>query len=461
MRYKHKKIWLIGTTLILSATLISGCAKDTAKADTTNESSVTTDVANNTSSKDKDADDTSHKKTKEEIQKIIKENEEKSTKLLTKVEEEIPQLSSAADAVNQTQDVLDECSLISDSDEEELNDLIKETLVKAEEKAQAELADAKEALPIEEGINSIYIKTDDIILEELEETQATLASVKEQMTTLDIDYPQIVAAFQSDIQLIEEHWATRREERSDFSYWNYLSDNLNIQIEQVNTTMSAGPCVYWLCHIITSDVSQLDSSLCGGTYGSPLVKTTEQTAKDGGVLGINGSMFNGAGIPSPGQLVIKDGKIYNGGLSNDNIMCILKDGNMATTPAGISAESLLAQGVWDTFCFGPTLIKDGLMVNIDTGKFNQGAAYPRTVIGMVRPNEYYVLVADGKRPAYSAGLTYSEAASIMYQKGCTYAYNLDGGGSTTLYFNGRLVNIPSDRSGERACGDTLYFKDLS
>lgn len=119
---------------MLSATLISGCAKDTAKADTTNESSVTTDAANSTSSKDKDTDDTSHKKTKEEIQKIIKENEEKSTKLLTNVEEEIPQLSSAADAVNQTQDILDECSLISDSDEEELNDLIKETLVQAEEK---------------------------------------------------------------------------------------------------------------------------------------------------------------------------------------------------------------------------------------------------------------------------------------------------------------------------------------
>lgn len=73
----------------------------------------------------KNTDDTSHKKTKEEIQKIIKENEEKSTKLLTNVEEEIPQLSSVADAVNQTQDILDECSLISDSDEEELNDLIK------------------------------------------------------------------------------------------------------------------------------------------------------------------------------------------------------------------------------------------------------------------------------------------------------------------------------------------------
>lgn len=52
----------------------------------------------------------------------------------------------------------------------------------------------KKHYPLKKRINSIYIKTDDIILEELEETQATLASVKEQMTTLDIDYPQIVVA---------------------------------------------------------------------------------------------------------------------------------------------------------------------------------------------------------------------------------------------------------------------------
>ena len=56
-------------------------------------------------------------------------------------------------------------------------------------------------------------------------------------------------------------------------------------------------------------------------------------------------------------------------------------------------------------------------------------------------------------------MTYGELQRVFLDLGCSYAYNLDGGGSTTLVFKGRVVNVLTDASGERPCGDILYFID--
>ena len=237
---------------------------------------------------------------------------------------------------------------------------------------------------------------------------------------------------------------------------------MEIHIEEHTEEMSAGKCIYWLCHIMTDTVDQLKAAMSNDTYGGERTKTSDETSAHKGILGINGSMFTyGEGIPSPGKTYIRDGQIISGLDTNDNIMCIRKNGTMYTTLAGESAQSLISDNVYNTFCFGPTLVENGQFYAIDPAKFNQSAAYPRTVIGMTEPTDYYVLVADGKRPSYSCGLTYKEAATIMMDAGCTYAYNLDGGGSTSLYFNGKLLNSPSDSTGERPCGDILYFTDAS
>lgn len=259
---------------------------------------------------------------------------------------------------------------------------------------------------------------------------------------------ELFEQYQNKILDIQKCWKETRK-------WSYESNTLSIKIEEYEKD----ECVYWLCHIITESHGQLKSEMSNGTYGGTRSTTSQETKRCGGILGINGSMFSySSGIPSPGQIYIKNGKIFNGGFSNDNIMCIFDDGYMCTSQAGISGEELLDLGVVNTFCFGPTLIDCGDYSYIDKEKFNQSYEYPRTVIGMVRPEEYYVLVADGKRSGYSKGLTYEEAAKIMLDVGCTYAYNLDGGGSTTLYFNGKIINLPSDGA-ERPCGDILYFTE--
>jgi exopolysaccharide biosynthesis protein len=130
----------------------------------------------------------------------------------------------------------------------------------------------------------------------------------------------------------------------------------------------------------------------------------------------------------------------------------------------VSAEQLLADGVWNTFSFGPALLVDGEIADgLDTYEADPNARHPiqgtnpRTGIGVVEANHFVFVVVDGRSPGYSRGVTLEEFAQIFEDLGCTTAYNLDGGGSSTLYFRGSVVNDPSQKNGERSVSDILFI----
>jgi exopolysaccharide biosynthesis protein len=82
---------------------------------------------------------------------------------------------------------------------------------------------------------------------------------------------------------------------------------------------------------------------------------------------------------------------------------------------------------------------------------------PRTGVGIIGANHFVFVVVDGRSSGYSRGVTMTEFAQIFKDLGATVAYNLDGGGSSTMYFNGELVNNPQGRGDERAISDILYI----
>lgn len=83
---------------------------------------------------------------------------------------------------------------------------------------------------------------------------------------------------------------------------------------------------------------------------------------------------------------------------------------------------------------------------------------PRTGIGYISPNHFIIIVVDGRKASYSNGLTLKEFAKEFLDCGCVEAYNLDGGGSSTMCFNGRIVNNPLGKNGayERSVSDIIY-----
>ena len=87
------------------------------------------------------------------------------------------------------------------------------------------------------------------------------------------------------------------------------------------------------------------------------------------------------------------------------------------------------------------------------------ASNPRTAIGMIAPLHYVLVVSDG-RTEESQGLSLYQLAEFMQSLGITTAYNLDGGGSSTMVFEGELVNKPTSGGSsikERSVSDIVYI----
>ena len=83
---------------------------------------------------------------------------------------------------------------------------------------------------------------------------------------------------------------------------------------------------------------------------------------------------------------------------------------------------------------------------------------PRTAIGQISPLHYIIIVSDG-RTDESEGFSLLQLAEEMQNRGAVTAYNLDGGGSSTLYFNGEIINNPTsgNSTGEREVSDIVYI----
>lgn len=331
---------------------------------------------------------------------------------------------------------------------------VQKKLQKAREEAETAKKEKEEAEKRTQNIrnllHSLYDESSDSVVMNTSKNAKIFQDAQNEMWKLPGSFEKQRREFQEIIDRISEEWDYLNDDL------HYETSTLKVSAEQKDT----GYTKYWVCHVETFSTSQLCSALCGGTYGNPRRTVSEELADHNGVIGVNGSGFSyGNGIPAPGKTMIKNGKIYNDIYSNGNILCVTGDGGMFTAEAGMTTEDMLNRDVKDTYCFGPTLVAEGKAAVIDS-RFRQRARYQRTAVGMVSPGNYYLVAVDGKGAGGSQGMTYEELQQVFLDLGCQYAYHLDGGGSTTLVFKGRVLNMLTDSGGkERPCADILYFID--
>ncbi|HMO79691.1 MAG TPA: phosphodiester glycosidase family protein [Pyrinomonadaceae bacterium] len=81
--------------------------------------------------------------------------------------------------------------------------------------------------------------------------------------------------------------------------------------------------------------------------------------------------------------------------------------------------------------------------------------HPRTAVAKMKDGKFLMITVDGRQPGVSVGMTLQELAEYLLSVGAVDAINLDGGGSTTMFLDGRVVNTPSDQNGERKVGDAI------
>lgn len=244
--------------------------------------------------------------------------------------------------------------------------------------------------------------------------------------------------------------------------WNYVSDDYAVHITEVHTGSGSDAVTYFVADVTLTDATQLQSAFAKDSFGTNIIAyTSEIAAQNNAVFAINGDYY---GFRDTG-IVIRNGVIYRDLPARAGLALYL-DGTMRVyDETQTTAQQLVDAGVWNTLSFGPALLEDGEIVagldhvEIDTnfGNHSIQGANPRTGIGIIDANHFIFVVVDGRSAGYSRGVTLTEYAQIFKDLGCTTAYNLDGGGSSTLYFMGRVVNNPLGKNQERGTSDILYL----
>jgi len=242
----------------------------------------------------------------------------------------------------------------------------------------------------------------------------------------------------------------------------YVSDSSNISISKVTTGSGDSTVTYYVADVVLSDATALQSAFANNSFGENITENTSAMAADNNaVFAINGDYY---GFRDTG-IVIRNGVVFRDAGARQGL-AFYRDGTVKVyDETTTTAAQLVADGVWNTLSFGPSLLDNGQVaagiedVEVDTnfGNHSIQGEQPRTAVGIIDQNHLVFVVVDGRSPGYSAGVTMTGLAGIMQGLGATTAYNIDGGGSSTMYFNGSLVNNPLGQNKERGTSDILYI----
>ena len=203
----------------------------------------------------------------------------------------------------------------------------------------------------------------------------------------------------------------------------------------------------------------LKTALANEAYGKNVTeKTSEIAERNNAILAVNGDYY---GSRESGY-VLRNGMLYRDTAADGReALVIYEDGSFEIIfEAEVSAERLLSDGAVQILSFGPALVTDGQIAVTESEEVVRSrVSNPRTAVGVIDRLRYLFVVSDG-RTGESEGLSLYELAEFMQSLGAQTAYNLDGGGSSTMYFNGEIINNPTTngrRIQERSVSDIVYI----
>lgn len=170
--------------------------------------------------------------------------------------------------------------------------------------------------------------------------------------------------------------------------------------------------------------------------------TSAAAARTGAKLAINaGGFATQDGVLYPIGITVVDGEIRTFYRTDLSFIGFDKAGKLVGGEIK-TREEIAKLNIMQGASFVPTLLKDGKKMAIPQQWRNKKE--PRTLIGSFSNGDLLFIVIDGRQKGYSNGVTLEEAQDKLLEFKVRDAYNLDGGGSSTFYYNGKVLNRPSD-----------------
>lgn len=243
-----------------------------------------------------------------------------------------------------------------------------------------------------------------------------------------------------------------------FSDSGYQDASITLTLE----TQTQEGVVWRIAYVTISDPSQLRTATAGKPGSTRVALISSMAEKFNAVIAINANYM--ANDPEKTSFEYRMGEKVRARYNKVKDLLITDengDFHIFVQSAKEEVQAFLNAGhtIINAFTFGPALIKDSVLLNLDPNySYNPHGREPRMAIGQLDKLSYVIVLAEGRTQA-SQGVTHIELADFMYALGCRQAFNFDGGNSATFIFNGGYYQDKS-LSNERAQSDMLYFATL-
>ncbi len=251
-------------------------------------------------------------------------------------------------------------------------------------------------------------------------------------------------------------WADPRfpgkfSEKPEMGERSYKSSSVDITITTYTVKDTyAKLASYHVADIYVKDVTSIRTA-AANSFDTRYEDTVKNIAKNAGaLLAIDGDTYTHV----KKSFVIRNGTLYRDTPIENTDICILyRDGRMETKKWGeFTLEEVVASDPWQVWGFGPALLdENGHALEIE---HKLSAWNPRAVIGYYEPGHYCFVIVDGRDHNWSEGVRLTALSRLMEDLGCKAAYNLDGGDSAQMYWNGEIIS--KSRNESRVISDIIY-----
>lgn len=233
---------------------------------------------------------------------------------------------------------------------------------------------------------------------------------------------------------------------------SYRSHDVAINIE----TRQVGTSVAYIADVYIRYLDNFKSAFAKGEYGKNIIERPETTAaNNNAIFAVNGDYY---GIRDNG-IIVRNYVLYRDTPRGD-ICTLFYDGTVKVDSAeSFDLNTALQNGLYQTLTFGPNLVSEyQAITEFPAGFGGIVGVNPRTGFGYYEPGHYVFITVDGRQDGYSVGMTMQEFAALFADLGCRNAFNLDGGQSAMMIFNGKVVNQPYN--GGRETSDIFYIAEV-